>query len=275
MILIPAIDIKDGKVVRLFQGRFDEVTKYEMSPVEAAQHWEKMGARWLHVVDLDGAKTGKIKNFKYIEKIVKSVNIPIEMGGGVRTEADIKRVRKVGVERVILGTKVIEDISFIKTILKKWGEKIAVSLDCSLSLPGTKPVIPATKSSPETSPVIPIITVSVGTHGWTSISQIQIKDKDSGFLKDLQDWGLRCLIFTDITKDGTLKGPNFQAIEQMLNVIDIPMIASGGISSIEDVKKLFELHKKYKHLVGAITGKAIYEGKLDFKKAVALCQGKD
>ena len=274
MILIPAIDLKDGKIVRLFKGSYDKITNYEMDPVNAAQHWENMGAQWLHVVDLDGTKTGEIKNFQYVADIVKSVKIPIEMGGGIRNENDIERLLDAGVERVIVGTKVMEDKKFLETILKKWGTKIAFSLDSRKAKisPGNSPSIPVNPDLSGTSLDLPWITLSVGTHGWTTYtSQIHIKDKDSGFLKELKDWGLSCLIFTDITKDGTLKGPNLILIERILKATDIPLIIAGGISSIEDIRKLITLGKQYPHLYGAITGKAIYEGTLDFKEAVKLC----
>jgi phosphoribosylformimino-5-aminoimidazole carboxamide ribotide isomerase len=240
MILFPAIDIKDGKVVRLAQGKFDYVTQYSDDPVTMAQKWASLGAQWLHVVDLDGAQVGEMKNFSVIASIVKSVKIPVQVGGGIRREAlvdDLLSVAKV--RRVVFGTKVIEDRAFLRKVLVRHHDQVAVSLDCSNGF--------------------------VTERGWTSKTNIKATD----LVKELQLMGLRCLIYTDIARDGMLAGPNFPAIEEMLSVAHIPLIASGGISSIDDVRKLKALASK--GLIGAITGKAIYEGKLDFKQAVQIC----
>jgi phosphoribosylformimino-5-aminoimidazole carboxamide ribotide isomerase len=240
MILFPAVDIKDGKVVRLAQGKFDYVTQYGDDPVLAAQKWVSLGAQWLHVVDLDGAQTGEMKNFSVIAKIVQSVKVPVQVGGGVRKESlvdDLLNVAKV--RRVVLGTKAVEDHAFLKTILTRHHDRIAVSLDCSNGF--------------------------VTDRGWTTKTTIKATD----LVKELQHLGLRCLIYTDIARDGMLSGPNYPAIEEMLEVAKIPFIASGGIASLDDIRKLKALTSR--GLIGAITGKAIYEGKLDFKEAVALC----
>ena len=244
MIVFPAIDIQEGKVVRLSQGRFDDVTQYADDPVVVAQKWEKMGAQWLHVVDLDGARIGAMKNFSYIAKIAQSVKIPVQAGGGIRSEAlidDLIGVAKV--ERVVLGTKVIEDRSFLRKILSKCPNQVAVSLDCSNGF--------------------------VTQRGWTSKTNIKAID----LVGELAKMGLRYLIYTDIASDGMLTGPNYAGIEEMLKAVKIPLIASGGIASIEDIKKLKALTSK--GLIGAITGKAIYEGKLDFEQAIALCSTKE
>jgi phosphoribosylformimino-5-aminoimidazole carboxamide ribotide isomerase len=240
MIIFPAIDIKDGKVVRLAQGKFEYVTQYSDDPVTMAQKWAALGAQWLHVVDLDGAQTGEMKNFNIIAKIVKAVKVPVQVGGGIRRDTlvdDLISVAKV--RRVVLGTKAVEDRAFLKNILAKHHDHVAVSLDCSNGF--------------------------VTDRGWTAKTNIKATD----LVKELQQLGLRCLIYTDIARDGMLSGPNYPAIEEMLSVAHIPFIASGGISSIEDIKKLKALTSK--GLIGAITGKAIYEGKLDFKQAVLLC----
>ena len=238
MIIFPAIDIKDGKVVRLSQGKFDEITEYSGDPIVMARLWEKKGAQWLHVVDLDGAKTGEMQNLKIILNIVQSVSIPIQVGGGIRKKEDIKKLLEGGVSRMILGTKIIEDRIFLKEIIDQWKDKIAVSLDCSNGM--------------------------IAQRGWTSTSNIKAID----FVKELEDLGLSCLIYTDIARDGMLTGPNFEDLTELAAVTNIPIIASGGISDIEDINKLLAIQDK--GIIGAITGRAIYEGKLDLKEAIAL-----
>ncbi|MBN1869633.1 MAG: 1-(5-phosphoribosyl)-5-[(5-phosphoribosylamino)methylideneamino]imidazole-4-carboxamide isomerase [Candidatus Omnitrophica bacterium] len=242
MIIFPAIDIKEGKVVRLAQGNFDEVKEYSGAPVAAARLWEEKGAQWLHVVDLDGAKAGEMRNMKTILQIAQSVKIPVQTGGGIRKEEDIRMLFKGGIARVILGTKVIEDRAFLKNAIKRWKRKIAVSLDCSNGM--------------------------VAVRGWASTSNLKAID----LVKKLETLGLSCLIYTDIARDGMLSGPNMQALEELTGATDIPIIASGGISGIDDIKKLLTL--EHQGIIGAITGRAIYEGKLDLKEALALCSRK-
>jgi len=244
MILIPAIDIKDGQVVRLFQGQFDRVTEYSNDPLEMAQYWKSQGAQWLHIVDLDGARTGKMENIDVIKKIAKEIGIPVQVGGGVRSEVVAKDLLKSGVARVILGTIAVEleelitKSLIILQILGEYGsEQVAVSLDC--------------------------LNGYVTQRGWTKSSGV--KDMDQA--KWLEDRGVKTIIYTDITKDGTLQGPNYQALDNILKSTNMGVIASGGITTIEDVRKLSLM----KGIVGAITGKAIYEGKLDFKKALEVC----
>jgi len=239
MIIFPAVDIKDGKVVRLSQGKFDEITEYSGDPVAMARLWEGKGAQWLHVVDLDGAKTGEMLNCEIILNIAQSVSIPIQIGGGIRKKEDIQKLLEGGVTRVILGTKIIEDRVFLKEIIDEWKDKIAVSLDCSDGI--------------------------VAQRGWTSTSNIKAID----FVKDLEKLGLSCLIYTDIARDGMLTGPNFEGLIELAAATNIPIIASGGISDIEDIKKLLAIQDK--GIIGAITGRAIYEGKLDLKETLKLC----
>ncbi|MCA9408666.1 MAG: 1-(5-phosphoribosyl)-5-[(5-phosphoribosylamino)methylideneamino]imidazole-4-carboxamide isomerase [Candidatus Omnitrophica bacterium] len=239
MIIFPAIDIKDGKVVRLLQGKFDQVTEYALDPFEIAKKWIADGALWLHIVDLDGAKTGVIQNKEKIIKIAQSVNVPIQMGGGVRSAQNIKELIDGGVSRVILGTKVIDDKIFLKEMLDEWKEKIAVSLDCHNGF--------------------------VAQRGWTSTSSVRALD----LVNELETMGLQCLIYTDIARDGMLTGPNYAELEKILAATKIPVIASGGVAHIDDIKRLNKLTSQ--GLLGAITGKAIYEGKLSLKEALALC----
>ena len=239
MIVIPAIDIKDGKIVRLSQGKFDEMTIYSTDPVGVAKRWEATGASWLHVVDLDGAEKGAMKNFNIIDEIAKAVKIPIQVGGGIRTDEDIEKLLNHGIARVILGTKVIEDREFLKKILLKWSNRIMVSLDCSRGF--------------------------VAQKGWTSLTNLKATD----FAKELETLGLCHLIYTDIARDGTMIGPNIKNIKELLDVVRIPVICSGGISDLGDIVKLKQLEPN--GLMGVIVGKALYERRLYLKDAIDLC----
>ncbi len=239
MIIFPAIDIKEGKVVRLRQGEFSKVTEYSSDPVSIAQQWVDQGAEWLHVVDLDGAQTGEIKNFSVIAKIAKSVKASIQVGGGIRHGEEIERFFDSGIQRVILGTKIIEDRTFLKDILAQWSQRIAVSLDCQNGM--------------------------VAQRGWTTVTDL----KGTDLAKELEGLGLKVLIFTDIKRDGMLQGPNFAALEEMLATVKkTAVIASGGVANLDDIERLLPL--KAKGLLGVITGKAIYEGTLDLKSAIKL-----
>ena len=239
MIIIPAIDIKDGKVVRLLKGRFEDITVYSEDPVSVAKKWEAQGAKMLHVVDLDGALSGESKNFEVITRLVNSVKIPVQLGGGIRKEYDIARFLAGGISRVILGTRAIEDREFLKKVLDEWKEKVILSVDATNGI--------------------------LAQRGWTESSNLKVID----FLKEVEPFGVSCLIYTDISRDGTLTGPNIKGIEEILKKIKIPLIASGGISGIKDIKNLLKL--KSQGLAGVIVGKSIYEGRLDLKEAIALC----
>ena len=240
MLIIPAIDIKDGKVVRLFKGQFDKVTEYGADPLEMAKRWENMGARYLHVVDLDGAKSGTRVNRDVIKRIAKDDNILIEVGGGVRTREDIDDLLGAGVSRVVIGSKVIEDRNFVVDILQSFNTGLAVSLDCSEGF--------------------------VAQHGWVETSKIKGVD----LAKDLASMGLKYVIYTDIARDGTLAGPNIDGLKEMLAIEDLEVIASGGIKDVNDIKVLMELRAK--NLFGVITGKAIYEGTLNLKEAFKMVE---
>ncbi|HOW36266.1 MAG TPA: 1-(5-phosphoribosyl)-5-[(5-phosphoribosylamino)methylideneamino]imidazole-4-carboxamide isomerase [Candidatus Omnitrophota bacterium] len=239
MIIFPAIDIKEGKVVRLSQGKFHESTIYSSDPVLIARKWASSGAAWLHVIDLDGAEQGEIKNLAAIEKIVKSVKIPVQMGGGIRTHDDIARLFACGVARVILGTKAVENRESLKKLLEEWPEKIIVSLDCSRGI--------------------------VTQKGWTAVSNL----RGDAFAKELEQIGLKTLIYTDIARDGTLTGPNIKGIAEILKAVKIPVIASGGISQLDDIIALKELEPN--GLNGIIIGKALYEGRFELTDAIKLC----
>ena len=239
MIIFPAIDIKNGKVVRLLKGDFDQVTEYSGVPSTVAKKWQDKGAQWLHVVDLDGARTGEMQNIETILKIAHAVDIPIQVGGGIRQKDDIAQLINGGVKRVILGTKAIEDRQFFKDALAQWKDKITVSVDCLNGM--------------------------VTQRGWQTTSDIRAVD----FINDLEGMGVSCMIYTDVSKDGMLQGPNFTELKQLLDLTDIPIIASGGVSTLEDVRKLAELEDQ--GLLGAIIGKAIYEGRIDLREALKVC----
>lgn len=229
LIIFPAIDLMDGKVVRLKQGQFDKKTDYSDDPLAVAQHWKSQKAQWLHIVDLDGAKTGDMKNIDVVKKIAKNVGIPIQVGGGVRSVERIKELIDSGVKRVVLGTKAISDQELMKHIVKEYLDRIAVSVDCSQGL--------------------------VTQRGWAETTKI----KGTDFAKQMESQGINCLIYTDIHKDGMLQGPNIAAIKEILKVVSIDVIASGGISGTHDIIELCRVKEQHANLLGAITGKAIYE----------------
>ena len=235
MILIPAVDIKDGQVVRLFQGDFGKQTNYEPYPFMAAKRWRDMGAQWLHLVDLDGAKDGVMANKEHVIYIAEKIGIPVQVGGGIRDLRTVDELIKAGVKRVIIGTRAIEDRKFIKNVLALYGDKICVSLDCSNGF--------------------------VTGHGWVSLTNVKAVD----LALELEDLGLHWMVYTDIARDGAMIGPNYEQLQAMLKTVKkLNLIASGGIASLDDVKKLSAMSG----VAAAITGKAIYEGKLNFKEAV-------
>jgi phosphoribosylformimino-5-aminoimidazole carboxamide ribotide isomerase len=231
MILFPAIDIRGGKCVRLIQGDYDQEIIYNDSPTEMAKEWEKQGAAYIHVVDLDGAKTGDSLNKEAIQAIAGSVSIPVQVGGGIRSMDIIDAHIAAGVSRVIIGTAAIQDQQFLKEAVAKYGDKIAVSIDARNGF--------------------------VATDGWTKTSDVKAVD----LLQELAEIGVRTVVYTDILKDGMLQGPNFAELEMMDRASSIDIIASGGVSTEEDIAQLRELN-----LYGAIIGKALYEGKLSLTK---------
>jgi len=238
MLIIPAVDIKNKKCVRLKQGLPNQEIIYSDDPVEVAKKWESLGAKWLHIIDLDGAFKGEPVNLDVIEAIIKNIKIPIELGGGLRTETVIKKILNLGVKRAILGTAAIENTSLIKSLCKKYKERIAVGID---SKDG-----------------------KVAIKGWLKNSNV-----DSITLaKNMVRLGVKTLICTDIKRDGMLQGPNIEYLKRIAENVDAEIIASGGISSLEDVKKIAELEKF--GITGMIIGKALYSGDIDLKEALAL-----
>ncbi|MFS0574734.1 1-(5-phosphoribosyl)-5-[(5-phosphoribosylamino)methylideneamino]imidazole-4-carboxamide isomerase [Sporosarcina sp. 179-K 3D1 HS] len=233
MILFPAIDIRGGKCVRLIQGDYDQEVIYNDSPTDMAKEWERQGAEFIHVVDLDGAKTGDSLNREAIEQIAKAVQVPVQVGGGIRSMDIVDSHILSGVSRVIIGTAAIQDKQFLKDAVAKYGSKIAVSIDARNGY--------------------------VATDGWTETSGV----KAVNLLEELVEIGVETIVYTDIAKDGMLQGPNFQELELMNNASSIDVIASGGVSTEEDIRKLRELN-----MYGAIIGKALYEGKLSLEKVL-------
>ncbi|MBO0587685.1 1-(5-phosphoribosyl)-5-[(5-phosphoribosylamino)methylideneamino]imidazole-4-carboxamide isomerase [Sporosarcina sp. E16_8] len=238
MILFPAIDIRDGKCVRLIQGDYDQEIIYNDSPTAMALEWEKQGADYIHVVDLDGAKTGNSLNLEAIQAIAKSVSIPVQVGGGIRTMEIIDAHIASGVSRVIIGTAAIQDKPFLKQAVEKYGDKIAVSIDARKGF--------------------------VATDGWTETSDVLAVD----LLNELEEIGVKTVIYTDILKDGMMQGPNFNELEMMDKASSIDIVASGGVSTEEDIVQLRELD-----LYGAIIGKALYEGKISLEKVLGGQRG--
>lgn len=236
MIVIPAIDLKDGLCVRLLQGDKHKVTVYSENPAETALHWESMGARLLHIVDLDGAFTGDQKNFDAVMAVRNAVKIPLEVGGGIRKIDTVDRLVSVGIERIIIGTSAIEDPEFLADCCKKFPGKILVGIDARNGM--------------------------VAIRGWEELTTCSAHD----LAQRLEGIGISGIIYTDIHRDGMLSGPNLEATAAMVRSVSIPVIASGGISSIEDIQNLLRID----NLWGAITGKAIYSQTLDLREALRL-----
>jgi phosphoribosylformimino-5-aminoimidazole carboxamide ribotide isomerase len=239
MIVIPAIDLKDGKCVRLLQGKKDEVTVYSDDPVQMAQHWVELGARMLHVVDLDGAFTGEQKNFDKIREIRKSIHIPIELGGGIRDMERIEALISMGVDRTIIGTAAAKDPEMVKEACEKFRGKVLVGIDAKDG--------------------------KVAVKGWVEITEYDAIE----FAKRMVGMGAAGIIYTDISRDGMLSGPNIDAMKKMVQSVDIPVIASGGVSNINDIRNLMRIDD----LWGVITGKALYSGSLDLKQAIEVAKG--
>ena len=228
MKIFPAIDIKDKKCVRLIKGDFDNKTEYKTSPIDQAKKYKDHGFKNLHIVDLDGALTGETINLDIIEEIVTKFDLKIEIGGGVRTFESIQKYIASGAEKVILGSAAIKDKNFLKEACSKFPNKIALGLDAKDGY--------------------------LSVSGWTENSNQLTID----FLKEVNDFGVSRLIYTDINKDGTKSSPNFKETEQIAEISNCPVIISGGVSSIDDVKKAKNLNNK--KIEGIIVGKAIYDG---------------
>ena len=232
MKIFPAIDIKDKKCVRLVKGDFDNKTEYEISPVEQAGKYKDHGFKNLHIVDLDGALTGETVNLDIIQDIVGKFDLKVEIGGGIRNLESIQKYTDVGVEKVILGSAAIKDKNFLKEACKKFPNKIALGLDSKNGY--------------------------LSVSGWKENSNQLTVD----FLKEVNDYGSSRLIYTDINKDGTKQSPNFEETKKIAEISNCPVIISGGVSSIDDIKKA----KSLKNIEGIIVGKAIYDGDINLEE---------
>ena len=236
MILLPAIDLYDGKGVRLYKGRYEEMTVYTEDPVSTAKEIEASGASWLHVVDLEGARDGTPVNLPVVQAIAEATSLSIEMGGGIRSLETIETILKAGVKRVILGTKALEDEAFLKEALHRYGSAIAVGVDARDG--------------------------KVATHGWTTTSDVEAE----AFIQHLFELGVETVIATDISKDGAMSGTNRQLYERLVQ-IPIQVIASGGVSSLDDIAAL-----RKTGVYGAILGKAMYTGAVDLKEGLRTAE---
>ena len=236
MKIFPAIDIKDKKCVRLIKGDFDNQTEYKISPVDQAGKYKEHGFKNLHIVDLDGALTGETVNIAIIQEIVRKFDIKIEIGGGIRDFASIQKYIDAGVEKVILGSAAIKNKTFLKEACKKFPDKIALGLDAKNGF--------------------------LSVSGWKENSNQLTLD----YLREVNRFGVSRLIFTDINRDGMKQSPNFEETEKVANNSDCPVIISGGVSSLEDIRKAKQLNNK--NIEGIIVGKAIYDGDIKLDELV-------
>lgn len=238
MVILPAIDLLDGQVVRLVQGRRDEVTVYSKDPVAIARRWVAAGARWLHVVDLNGAFDGTYINLPIAQRIIASCGVRVELSGGIRTLETLTQAMKVGASRVVLGTKACEDPEFVESAAKRYGDAIAVAIDAKGG--------------------------QVVSRGWveaTPLTAVSLAQR-------VKTWGVRTVICTDVSRDGMLQGPNLSLLQDVLAVGSLRVIASGGIASLEHLQQLKQLEPQ--GVIGAIIGKALYEGQIHLNEAIRV-----
>ncbi|MCH7556211.1 MAG: 1-(5-phosphoribosyl)-5-[(5-phosphoribosylamino)methylideneamino]imidazole-4-carboxamide isomerase [Planctomycetes bacterium] len=233
MYIIPAIDLRDGKCVRLIQGQYNRQINYEDDPVKQAREFSSAGAKWLHIVDLDGAKLGRPVNTNAISAITALGLFKIEVGGGLRDEASIQQLLDMGVERAIIGTKAVSDFEWFSEMAEKFSGKIVLGLDARGS--------------------------TVATHGWTQDSHHNLLE----FAAEAAKLPLAAIIYTDITKDGMMTGPNLERTKALIETVDMPIVASGGVKELSDIKKLAELGAE-----AAIIGRSLYEGTLKLIDAI-------
>ena len=244
MLVLPAIDLKDGKCVRLLEGRLDKQTVYSENPADTARRWQQLGAEYLHVVDLDGAFAGAPQNLAAIKEIAAAVNIPVQLGGGIRDVHTVEMLLDLGISRVILGTAAINRPEMIKEAVVKFGsEKIVIGIDARDG--------------------------KVAVQGWVEEADITA-EKLAVQMKKL---GVKRVVFTDIKRDGTLKGPNLEATGELARAAGLKVIASGGVSSLDDLRRIKALEQH--GVEGAIIGKALYDGAVDFQQALAVARGQE
>lgn len=240
MIIFPAIDLRGGKCVRLIQGDFDKETVYSDDPQATALRWQAAGAKFIHVVDLDGARAGSPQNLPAIKNILDAVKIPIEVGGGIRTLDDMEKLLSLGVNRVILGSVAVENPALVREAVEKFGDKIVVGIDARGGF--------------------------VAVHGWGTSSNVTV----GKLAKEIVAAGVKTIIYTDIAKDGMLSGVNADAFANLAKFSGAQIVASGGVKSIEDIRALKA--REVDGVVGVIVGKAIYTGSLDLKSAIEIAE---
>ncbi|MCI8804979.1 MAG: 1-(5-phosphoribosyl)-5-[(5-phosphoribosylamino)methylideneamino]imidazole-4-carboxamide isomerase [Clostridiales bacterium] len=233
MRIYPAIDIKDGKAVRLVQGKFDEVTVFNDNPAEAAKAWAEAGANYIHIVDLDGARYGKSFIIDILKEISSKYNIPVQTGGGVRTIEDIRERIESGAARVIIGTAAVENPQLVREAIKLYGDKIAVGVDAKNGM--------------------------VAIKGWEEVSDVSAVD----LCLEMKKLGVKTIIYTDISKDGMMCGPNIEATKELIEKTGMEIIASGGVSKIDDLENVFKINAQ-----GVIIGKALYNGAINLSDAI-------
>lgn len=238
MILFPAIDLQAGKIVRLKQGDYGQVTRYQKDPVSQAVEWAQAGAQWVHMVDLDAARLGRPVNRKTVAEVAKKSGLKVQVGGGIRSLETARAYFEDGVERIVVGTKAAQDPQFLANLGENFPGKVALGLDAKDG--------------------------KIAIQGWTQTTDLQVED----FLKTASLKGIHCLIYTDIARDGMLTGPNIPALKRVLKASDLSVIASGGISSLQDIQTLVDLEDC--KLLGVIVGKALYERKFSLKEALKV-----
>lgn len=235
MLVIPAIDLKDGRCVRLRQGDLTRQTIYSEDPAAMSAHWQQRGGELLHVVDLNGAVDGQPRNFSFLEKILTAVSIPVQAGGGIRTIETVRLYFSRGVHRVVLGTSALNNPSFLDQACKEFPHRVIVGIDARDG--------------------------KVAVHGWTHVSGTSVTE----LLRQLGGYPLAGIIYTDIAKDGMLAGPNLVALREVVDASPVGVIASGGITCLDDLRAIQSLGSR---IIGAIVGKALYDGKLDLREAI-------
>lgn len=242
MLVLPAIDLKDGLCVRLYKGDMKEVTVYSTDPCEVALKWEQMGAKYLHLVDLDGAVAGSPKNLEAIKEIISKINIPVQLGGGIRSLETIKFYLDLGVTRLIIGTAALKNPQLIKDAVEKFGsETIVLGLDSTLG--------------------------KVAIDGWETVAEKSALE----FGQEMKAMGLERVVYTDTMRDGTLEGLNIEGIKEMAEKTGLKVIASGGVAGLEDARKVKELQDI--GVEGLIIGKALYTGDIDLQEALKIAKG--
>ncbi len=241
MLIIPAIDLRDGRCVRLIQGRLDQELVFSDNPVEVALNWQQRGAEWIHVVDLDGAFAGQMKNLEWIKAIVNNVQIPIQVGGGIRSLDTVRQLLDLGVGRVILGTAAIDDPEMVKQAAAEFDERILVGIDGRDG--------------------------RVVIEGWDKTSEKNILDLG----REVESYGIKRIVLTDIRRDGMLKGPNVEGTREMGLACNLKILASGGISSLEDIRSLKALEPY--GVEGVIIGRALYSGVVVLEEALDVAKG--